>query len=63
MRVETTWYRDASPLADLGAVGTFQSPQVRRALAREPRQGREGSSAKRSLVSLRETWGTHFVPT
>ncbi len=41
-------------------MATFQSPQVRRALAREPRQDREGSSAKRSLVSLRETWGALF---
>ncbi len=47
-------------MAGLGTVGTLQTPQVRRVLAREPRQDREGSSAKRSLVSLRETWGALF---
>ena len=35
-------------------------PQVRGARAREPRQDRAGSSAKRSQVSLRETWGAFF---
>ena len=38
------------------------SPQVRRALAREPRQDLAGSSAKRCPVSLRGAWGTSFFP-
>src|SRR5690349_5364369 len=39
-------------------------PQVRRALAREPRQDLAGSSAKRCPVSLRGAWGTLiFFPT
>ena len=37
---------------------TFLVPQVRRALAREPRQDLAGSSAKRCPVSLRVAWGT-----
>lgn len=36
---------------------SFHLPQVRRANAREPRQDREGSSAKRWHASLRVTWG------
>ena len=36
---------------------SFHLPQVRRANAREPRQDREGSSAKRLHASLRVTWG------
>ena len=38
-------------------------PQVRRARAREPRQDREGSSAKRCRVSLREAWGNFIYMT
>jgi len=36
-------------------------PQVRRAIAREPRQDREGSSAKRLHASLRVTWGISYL--
>lgn len=38
-------------------LASFQSPQVRRANAREPRQDREGSSAKRRHALLRVAWG------
>lgn len=41
-------------------LATFQLPQVRRANAREPRQDREGSSAKRMHASLRVTWGISY---
>ena len=41
-------------------LATFQVPQVRRANAREPRQDREGSSAKRMHASLRVTWGISY---
>lgn len=44
-----------------GAVQTsFRVPQVRRAQAREPRQDREGSSAKRWSASLRGAWGVYL---
>ena len=48
-------------LATLFDLTTFQVPQVRRANAREPRQDREGSSAKRWHASLRVAWGNSFV--
>lgn len=41
---------------------SFHLPQVRRASAREPRQDREGSSAKRCHASLRVAWGNHSSP-
>jgi hypothetical protein len=41
---------------------SFHLPQVRRAGAREPRQDREGSSAKRCHTSLRVAWGNHSPP-
>jgi len=47
-------------LAHLLHLASFQLPQVRRANAREPRQDREGSSAKRRHASLRVTWGISY---
>lgn len=40
---------------------SFHMPQVRRASAREPRQDREGSSAKRWHASLRVPWGNSLA--
>ena len=42
------------------SMGSLHAPQVRGAWAREPRQDREGSSAKRWSASLRVAWGTSF---
>ena len=42
------------------SMGSLHAPQVRGAWAREPRQDREGSSAKRLSASLRVAWGTSF---
>lgn len=49
------------PLAGSRSMITLQVPQVRRVRAREPRQNRAGSSAKRSSVSLREAWGIYIL--
>jgi len=42
-------------------LASLQVPQVRRAIAREPRQDREGSSAKRLHASLRVAWGVSIL--
>ena len=49
------------PLAGSRSMTILQLPQVRRVRAREPRQDRAGSSAKRSPVSLREAWGVYIL--